>query len=288
MDEDTGWYYYGARYYDPRTSVWLSVDPLANMDYLMNDEAYINGEHNGGIYNSFNHNSYGYCYQNPVAFVDPNGKQTKVTRKVDIYYSMANDRGTRDLIYQNTYETATASGYNESEVYVLDNDGGKGNEFFSGPLAISNYHDKLKSGDLKVYDKPVKNYNINSEEFANTKETINSAVAADAIINKIKSIVGLEKLVYNPRGTPMTALSPDKVESIIDINLIKSAKYRLLTLGVGNSVDIPIAPSIMDSDYDTKSLFSEMKLNIRYEGINNSGDPIFKESINGGNFVKDH
>lgn len=75
LDEETGWYYYGARYYDPRISIWLSVDPLANVDYLMNNEAFINGEHNGGIYNSFNHNSYSYTYQNPVLYIDPNGKQ---------------------------------------------------------------------------------------------------------------------------------------------------------------------------------------------------------------------
>jgi len=29
LDEETGLYYYGERYYDPRTSVWISVDPLA-------------------------------------------------------------------------------------------------------------------------------------------------------------------------------------------------------------------------------------------------------------------
>jgi len=28
LDEETGLYYYGARYYDPRTSVWLGADPL--------------------------------------------------------------------------------------------------------------------------------------------------------------------------------------------------------------------------------------------------------------------
>ena len=28
-DEETGMYYYGARYYDPRISLWMSVDPLA-------------------------------------------------------------------------------------------------------------------------------------------------------------------------------------------------------------------------------------------------------------------
>jgi RHS repeat-associated protein len=29
LDDETGLYYYGARYYDARTSVWLAVDPLA-------------------------------------------------------------------------------------------------------------------------------------------------------------------------------------------------------------------------------------------------------------------
>ena len=29
LDEETGNYYYGARYYDPKFSIWISVDPLA-------------------------------------------------------------------------------------------------------------------------------------------------------------------------------------------------------------------------------------------------------------------
>jgi RHS repeat-associated protein len=29
LDRETGLYYYGARYYDPSISLWLSVDPLA-------------------------------------------------------------------------------------------------------------------------------------------------------------------------------------------------------------------------------------------------------------------
>jgi len=29
LDEETGLYYYGARYYNPRVSLWLSADPLA-------------------------------------------------------------------------------------------------------------------------------------------------------------------------------------------------------------------------------------------------------------------
>ena len=55
QDEETGLCYYGARYYDPRTSVWLSVDPLA--------EKYPNV------------GSYVYCLNNPVKYIDPDGKE---------------------------------------------------------------------------------------------------------------------------------------------------------------------------------------------------------------------
>ena len=78
FDEETGLYYYGARYYDPRVNVWISVDPISNYDPL-NSENYIDGEHNNGVYNSFNINPYIYCYQSPIILIDPNGKQTTFT-----------------------------------------------------------------------------------------------------------------------------------------------------------------------------------------------------------------
>src|SRR5690606_41727189 len=52
LDEDTGWYYYGARYYDTRVSVWLSVDPLAEQTMT----------------------PYQYGYKNPIKYVDPVGR----------------------------------------------------------------------------------------------------------------------------------------------------------------------------------------------------------------------
>lgn len=75
FDEETGMFYYGARYYEPRLSLWMSVDPISNYDPL-NSENYLDGEHNGGIFNQFNLNPYIYCYQSPTIFIDPNGKQT--------------------------------------------------------------------------------------------------------------------------------------------------------------------------------------------------------------------
>jgi len=57
LDEETGLYYYGARYYDPRTSVWISVDPLAEK------------------YSGWS--SYVYVHDNPLRFTDPDGKGAK-------------------------------------------------------------------------------------------------------------------------------------------------------------------------------------------------------------------
>jgi RHS repeat-associated protein len=55
LDEETGLYYYGARYYDPKISIWLSVDPLAEK------------------FPSWN--PYNYTMQNPVNLIDPNGME---------------------------------------------------------------------------------------------------------------------------------------------------------------------------------------------------------------------
>ena len=53
LDDETGLYYYGARYYSPRESIWLSVDSLAERHP---DE-----------------NPYIYCRNNPIVFIDPDG-----------------------------------------------------------------------------------------------------------------------------------------------------------------------------------------------------------------------
>nr|WP_307767613.1 RHS repeat-associated core domain-containing protein [uncultured Prevotella sp.] len=55
FDEETGMYYYGARYYEPRLSLWMSVDPL--------EEKY------------YNSSSYAYCNNNPIRFIDPDGRK---------------------------------------------------------------------------------------------------------------------------------------------------------------------------------------------------------------------
>ncbi len=54
LDTETGLYYYGARYYNPATALWLGVDPLASKY--------------PGV------SPYVYCVGNPVKYVDPDGR----------------------------------------------------------------------------------------------------------------------------------------------------------------------------------------------------------------------
>ncbi|MDH5233280.1 MAG: hypothetical protein OEY38_24775, partial [Gammaproteobacteria bacterium] len=109
LDSETGYYYFGARYYDPRVSTWISPDPilgdyLPNMDkeirkfdklvkenstgqfqlasrtkesemissfMYWNPEEFIPGL--GGVFNSSNLALYSFNYNNPVKFKDPDG-----------------------------------------------------------------------------------------------------------------------------------------------------------------------------------------------------------------------
>ena len=57
FDEETGLYYYGARYYEPRVSLWISTDPMQEK--------------------TSNITTYAYCINNPVAYIDHDGKFSK-------------------------------------------------------------------------------------------------------------------------------------------------------------------------------------------------------------------
>ena len=60
LDQETGLYYYGARYMNPVTSLWYGVDPLAEK------------------YTYFS--PYLYCFGNPIIFYDKDGKEGILTK----------------------------------------------------------------------------------------------------------------------------------------------------------------------------------------------------------------
>jgi RHS repeat-associated protein len=80
MDEETGFYYYGARYLDPRTSRWISADPAMG-EYVPQAGKGADGlQGMGGVFNCVNLHVYHYAGNNPVKYVDPDGRSGKSTQ----------------------------------------------------------------------------------------------------------------------------------------------------------------------------------------------------------------
>jgi RHS repeat-associated protein len=68
LDTETGLYYYGARYYDTRTSVWPSVDPAWELP------------------DQLDKSPYAYVVNNPITYNDPDGRAGFVSR----FFSLGN------------------------------------------------------------------------------------------------------------------------------------------------------------------------------------------------------
>jgi RHS repeat-associated protein len=86
LDPETGLYYYGARYLDPKTGRWLSGDPALG-EYVpsapVNEEARKRNGNlpgMGGVFNYVNLHVYHYAGNNPVKYVDPDGRYSGLIR----------------------------------------------------------------------------------------------------------------------------------------------------------------------------------------------------------------
>ena len=80
FDEETGLYYYGARYLNPVTSLWYGVDPLA--EKFPNIGAYV------------------YCHGNSINMIDPDGKDDyKLNKNGQISFWRRTNAKTTDRIF---------------------------------------------------------------------------------------------------------------------------------------------------------------------------------------------
>jgi RHS repeat-associated protein len=109
LDEETGLYYYGARYYDPRTSAWISVDPLAEK------------------YPSIS--PYVYCADNPLKFIDSDGRVLFLVNGWDglsnrtKYSSNSSDFPAMKSYWTNNnpqFINQVANRFNEKQAYLVD------------------------------------------------------------------------------------------------------------------------------------------------------------------------
>ncbi|MBU1016528.1 hypothetical protein KJ657_05585, partial [Patescibacteria group bacterium] len=114
LDSETGLYYYGARYYDPVTGRFITIDPM-----LLVLDKMSQAQRNAFLSNPQNLNMYSYVQNNPVRYTDPTGMYEK-DMHYDLTYTLAlvagiNLSDAREIAYYDQYmdensDTAPVSG----------------------------------------------------------------------------------------------------------------------------------------------------------------------------------
>ncbi|MEE3485749.1 MAG: RHS repeat-associated core domain-containing protein, partial [Bacteroidales bacterium] len=161
LDEETGLYYYGARYLDPTGTRWLSVDPLF--------EKYV------GM------TPYGYCAGNPVRLVDVDG------RDYDVYIDDENKTITISTTYYTTtqdYESAQQSadywnGQSGNFIYRVTNKKDKSDT----KDYVVNFDIKVEDvGDLK--DKRQLEYKVNKDKLLSKSSNVYMVISDEKMKDK--------------------------------------------------------------------------------------------------------
>ena len=123
IDEETGLYYYGARYLDPKYSLWISADPALG-DYIpgvgkatANDIGNLPGM--GGAFNHINFNLYHYAGNNPVKYTDPDGRTDFFSHYMDEYYDFMTEED-KSILYSVNLIDRAANGDKGAQRILTD------------------------------------------------------------------------------------------------------------------------------------------------------------------------
>ena len=171
FDQETGLYYYGARYMNPRTSLWYGVDPLAEK------------------YPSVS--SLIYCFDNPIKFIDPEGMspKSKPTIKQTLEYGMKHSKTFKKLM---SLAGITLDNYNK---YILFGNSTE-TDPFTGEITLTEgsnkkfqviklaheLSNKINRKELQGYDEKVERNKISIRRYA----LLVAKKEIDGEINQIK------------------------------------------------------------------------------------------------------
>ena len=166
FDEETGLYYYGARYYDPRVSLWISTDPQQE--------------------NDVNISTYTYCGNNPVLFTDPDGEIFGIDNVVGAIASGAIEVGSQ--VVSNIIQSRNATDINWKKVGIASGEG------FITSGASTGVRIAVKIGSA-VANSLVDNYNKGGNEIV--KGTLSNLAEGAVVKGGSKTIKAVGNKVLN-------------------------------------------------------------------------------------------
>jgi RHS repeat-associated protein len=191
LDDESGYSYFGARYYDPNISIWLSVDPLSD-EYP-------------------NHSPYTYALNNPIKVIDPNGMSTD-------WVETTADDGSKQVVWKpevtkpSDVDPKSGDKYLGKAGYGVENDQltWYGEDGKKTPTAMSLPEVEINGGEMsdhaKVMSNPiVQHIHQGQMDFLNhpvTKATINTLLfvatgGIEGVVSLAKGGVSAVHLIKN-------------------------------------------------------------------------------------------
>jgi len=244
LDPETGFYYYGARYLEPKTSRWISGDP-AMADYLpsapVNDEARKRNGNlpgMGGVFNYVNLHCYHYAGNNPILYTDPDGRDlniivSKSSNTLIATYSPNKDYSNPQYPNVNNYNKTVSVTYN-----VVTN------------VVRNNPDNNVKSDINRTQSSGINKEPTNPTQIANGTYDISLAVSPSA---------GINPSPYYKYGEPGNGLLIDVTQMLANINtgeLVADSGY-MIHITSNNYTDgcigLPYDPSVTGSRQTAES-----------------------------------
>jgi len=252
LDEETGLYYFGARYYEPRMSRWISADNyIANGKYLpLGNNKKLSGM--GGVFNTINLDAYHYAGQNPVKFLDPDGNETKS-------YGLFGDIG---------FIVGTGC----SIQMIIDDDGNYG---FSASysIAVSAPNASLHVGAEKTSADTMYDTSGSSTSVSFSGSTVVGVSGALEYSNLDGSGHGLKVSAGAAAGTPV-GITVAKNETLVAGVNVRTISDNILQMGKN-------IKDIVKSEKDISSILSKTKNPFGYKSGNGASGWAKKNEGNG-------